>query len=84
MGILKPCQMKIKRRYRSKMALSTRAKIKDQWRASKKAVENCRYHLMYIDKLSTDQSEYIATKLPAVIYATEILDDVLDAFRDGL
>lgn len=66
------------------MPLSTRRNIINQWKACKQAIENCRYHLMYINTLSERESEYIAVHLPAVIYATEQMDDVLDAFREGL
>ena len=66
------------------MALSTRQKIKSQWRAAKSALENCRYHLMYLYNLAEGESKFITKKLPPVLLALEEMDKVLDAFREGI
>lgn len=66
------------------MATSTRHKIKEQWEAAVKALDNCHYHLMYISTLAGTDSEPINKTLPAVIYGLEQMKEVLAAFREAL
>jgi len=66
------------------MPLSTRHKIIDQWKAARKSLDTCFYHLQYMAQLSEGQSEHINTNLPHIVAVLKEMDNVLLAFRENL
>jgi hypothetical protein len=66
------------------MSYSTRDKIKGQWQAAIKSVDNCEYHLFQIVELAEGQSEHITNNMPHIMLCCEALKDVLNAFREDL